>query len=146
MDYRAPSKANLDTKRRRRSVAEILLRREVEERGSLCERSNTGIHKKLEYFVSGSISLPSIRNYLNAYFTRTRSDRQEITDSKASFKILRRKKHSQPSLIGKKQTEERKRLEVERNDPNNSWKEWGPYLSERQWGTVREDYSDNGNW
>jgi hypothetical protein len=25
------------------------------------------------------------------------------------------------------------------------WKQWGPYLSERQWGTVREDYSDNGN-
>jgi hypothetical protein len=25
------------------------------------------------------------------------------------------------------------------------WKRWGPYLSERQWGTVREDYSANGN-
>jgi len=25
------------------------------------------------------------------------------------------------------------------------WKKWGPYLSERQWGTVREDYSNNGN-
>lgn len=25
------------------------------------------------------------------------------------------------------------------------WKKWGPYLSERQWGTVREDYSANGN-
>jgi hypothetical protein len=25
------------------------------------------------------------------------------------------------------------------------WKKWGPYLSERQWGTVREDYSENGN-
>ena len=25
------------------------------------------------------------------------------------------------------------------------WKRWGPYLAERQWGTVREDYSDNGN-
>jgi len=24
------------------------------------------------------------------------------------------------------------------------WKKWGPYLSERQWGTVREDYSENG--
>ena len=24
------------------------------------------------------------------------------------------------------------------------WRRWGPYLSERQWGTVREDYSDNG--
>jgi hypothetical protein len=25
------------------------------------------------------------------------------------------------------------------------WRKWGPYLSERQWGTVREDYSDDGN-
>ncbi len=25
------------------------------------------------------------------------------------------------------------------------WKKWGPYLSERQWGTVREDYSLDGN-
>ncbi|HYF33018.1 MAG TPA: glucosidase [Chitinophagaceae bacterium] len=28
---------------------------------------------------------------------------------------------------------------------NDRWKKWGPYLSERQWGTVREDYSDHGN-
>ena len=26
-----------------------------------------------------------------------------------------------------------------------AWKKWGPYLSERQWGTVREDFSDDGN-
>lgn len=26
-----------------------------------------------------------------------------------------------------------------------AWRRWGPYLSERQWGTVREDYSDNGD-
>src|SRR5436305_12164310 len=26
-----------------------------------------------------------------------------------------------------------------------AWKKWGPYLSERQWGTVREDYSQDGN-
>ena len=25
------------------------------------------------------------------------------------------------------------------------WRRWGPYLSDRQWGTVREDYSDNGD-
>src|SRR5499426_1825136 len=25
------------------------------------------------------------------------------------------------------------------------WRKWGPYLSERQWGTVREDYSPNGD-
>ena len=27
---------------------------------------------------------------------------------------------------------------------NKEWKNWGPYLSERQWGTVREDYSEHG--
>lgn len=27
-----------------------------------------------------------------------------------------------------------------------NWKRWGPYLSERQWGTVREDYSPDGDW
>jgi hypothetical protein len=36
------------------------------------------------------------------------------------------------------------RLEESRNQ-KAPWKKWGPYLSERQWGTVREDYSDNGN-
>src|ERR1051325_6424932 len=27
---------------------------------------------------------------------------------------------------------------------NGEWRRWGPYLSERQWGTVREDYSPYG--
>ena len=34
------------------------------------------------------------------------------------------------------------------NDANQAvapWREWGPYLSERAWGTVREDYSDYGD-
>ena len=39
--------------------------------------------------------------------------------------------------------------EVERlaDDSNRkkNWKRWGPYLAERQWATVREDYSENGN-
>jgi len=41
-------------------------------------------------------------------------------------------------------TEEERRLE-EARQPATPWKKWGPYLSERQWGTVREDYSDTGN-
>ena len=41
-------------------------------------------------------------------------------------------------------SKEQQRLEEARN-PNTPWKKWGPYLSERQWGTVREDYSDNGD-
>ena len=39
---------------------------------------------------------------------------------------------------------EQQRLEQARNS-NVPWKKWGPYLSERQWGTVREDYSDDGD-
>ena len=31
------------------------------------------------------------------------------------------------------------------DDKKAPWKKWGPYLSERQWGTVREDYSEGGN-
>ncbi|HEX8782615.1 MAG TPA: hypothetical protein VF764_04540, partial [Steroidobacteraceae bacterium] len=41
-------------------------------------------------------------------------------------------------------TTEEKRLEEARREIA-SWKKWGPYLSERQWGTVREDYSEDGN-
>jgi hypothetical protein len=33
----------------------------------------------------------------------------------------------------------------ETRDKAVPWKQWGPYLSERQWGTVREDYSEGGN-
>lgn len=39
---------------------------------------------------------------------------------------------------------ERKRLELYRTREGN-WKKWGPYLSERAWGTVREDYSEDGD-
>jgi len=31
------------------------------------------------------------------------------------------------------------------SDNYRNWKKWGPYLAERQWGTVREDYSQHGN-
>ncbi|MDR4508573.1 MAG: hypothetical protein MRJ65_10130, partial [Candidatus Brocadiaceae bacterium] len=34
---------------------------------------------------------------------------------------------------------------LEANQQKAPWKKWGPYLSERQWGTVREDYSDSGD-
>jgi hypothetical protein len=41
------------------------------------------------------------------------------------------------------QTTEDRRLEEARTRKRH-WKRWGPYLSERQWGTVREDYSASG--
>jgi hypothetical protein len=47
--------------------------------------------------------------------------------------------NSQSSLIA-----EAIRLSEDRARTKN-WKRWGPYLSERQWATVREDYSPYGN-
>ncbi len=41
-------------------------------------------------------------------------------------------------------TAEQVRLDQAR-EKKVSWKKWGPYLSERQWGTVREDYSEGGD-
>src|SRR5512145_2510333 len=41
-------------------------------------------------------------------------------------------------------TAEQKRLDESRSQVA-PWKKWGPYLSERQWGTVREDYSASGD-
>ena len=34
-------------------------------------------------------------------------------------------------------------IEAQRREQH--WRRWGPYLSERAWGTVREDYSANGD-
>ncbi len=39
---------------------------------------------------------------------------------------------------------EKQRLQEDR-EGRQPWRKWGPYLSERQWGTVREDYSPNGD-
>ena len=49
--------------------------------------------------------------------------------------------HSALSYI---EVTEQKRLN-EAREKGIPWKRWGPYLSERQWGTVREDYSSDGN-
>src|SRR4051812_9053069 len=51
---------------------------------------------------------------------------------------------ARPRLEGTVMNAEQRRLE-EAREKKADWKKWGPYLSERQWGTVREDYSDNGD-
>jgi hypothetical protein len=53
----------------------------------------------------------------------------------------RTKKHTPPHQPH--QAEQLRLVEDDRRIKN--WKRWGPYLSERQWGTVREDYSSDGS-
>jgi hypothetical protein len=51
---------------------------------------------------------------------------------------------AQKSAVTYIETNEQHRLN-EAREKGIPWKKWGPYLSERQWGTVREDYSQDGN-
>ncbi len=53
-------------------------------------------------------------------------------------------KPSPQPTIAYVETKEQRRLNDAR-EAGIPWKKWGPYLSERQWGTVREDYSQDGN-
>lgn len=53
-------------------------------------------------------------------------------------------KSTQGPHIAASETTEQRRLN-ECREKGIAWKKWGPYLSERQWGTVREDYSLDGN-
>src|SRR6516162_1868834 len=70
-----------------------------------------------------------------------------------SFIIVRLERNRSTSMNPKNQPNptlsyvevtEQKRLN-EAREKGVPWKKWGPYLSERQWGTVREDYSKDGN-
>ena len=47
-------------------------------------------------------------------------------------------------MVGKRKTAEQVRLD-EAHERTAHWRRWGPYLADRQWGTVREDYSTNGD-
>ena len=49
---------------------------------------------------------------------------------------------SQKAKVSRISAEEQRLAEDTRRERN--WKKWGPYLAERQWGTVREDYSADG--
>src|SRR4028119_1637333 len=41
-------------------------------------------------------------------------------------------------------TKEHERLNEPATQPIHPWRKWGPYVSERAWGTVREDHSEHG--
>ena len=64
------------------------------------------------------------------------------SDSKGAAPRKRGQKTAAPSPFV--DVTEQKRLNDAR-EAGIPWKKWGPYLSERQWGTVREDYSQDGN-
>src|SRR6266511_1509241 len=67
----------------------------------------------------------------------------EIRSFESRNKFYASQNFTEPSDQPKNMTLEEKRLQQSRSREKH-WKRWGPYLSERAWGTVREDYSDDG--
>src|SRR3984893_18408962 len=65
--------------------------------------------------------------------------KKNVTPTKTSVKHA----SDDPQLLGKANAESARLREC--HESHVPWKKWGPYLSERQWGTVREDYSEDGN-
>jgi hypothetical protein len=65
----------------------------------------------------------------------------EIVPSELRLRIDRKPKAARPQI---ESGAEALRLAADAKREKN-WKRWGPYLAERQWGTVREDYSEWGN-
>jgi hypothetical protein len=57
---------------------------------------------------------------------------------------LEQKQRGEKKSGGQSMNAETMRLKESR-EGEKEWKKWGPYLSERQWGTVREDYSEEGD-
>jgi hypothetical protein len=72
---------------------------------------------------------------------KNQSDSKETAQQKRGQKATSTKIPDTPHFID---VMEQKRLN-EAREAGIPWKKWGPYLSERQWGTVREDYSQDGN-
>ena len=80
----------------------------------------------------------SVACTLDAWRLLTEAERRRTRKSGKSEPTTRRT-DKMPQAIDA----ERRRIEESRNGAEN-WRRWGPYLSERQWGTVREDYSPGG--
>lgn len=66
------------------------------------------------------------------------SDKQKKSSPKSE-------RTSQSKRTGKKKLNKEQQRLVGAEKDTSPWRRWGPYLSERSWGTVREDYSDNGS-
>lgn len=122
------------------SVSEISAGCQVDEKRSQQEIKWLDLLRLRDKLRKVSPSFWSVRNYFNAQLLKSNSSYSEENFPK----IWRRKKSY--TAEWKKQPEECRRLEEDKSDPDNRWREWGPYLSERQWGTVREDYSHDGTW
>src|SRR5438094_31141 len=89
----------------------------------------------------GSTSTSGLRR--SPFKTNSSSQREQKQGVDPMAVLLAETKRELKEPGARTLTKEEQRLEESR-ERRVHWKRWGPYLSERQWGTVREDYSPGG--
>jgi hypothetical protein len=77
--------------------------------------------------------------FLNSCKTLSRKATEQLSGAQLPTHF---EEEERTNMADMNDTAEKKRLD-EAGAKGIPWRRWGPYLSERQWGTVREDYSDN---
>ena len=86
--------------------------------------------------------------FLPQQFQRRQLVRRPVAAASDTYRVHGQKRWGGPvpenQATEPARTAEGSRL-AEARDRGTPWKLWGPYLSERQWGTVREDYSESGD-
>src|SRR5262245_40966020 len=88
--------------------------------------------------LSVSSALLGLLSSAMGYSSRTAQDRAPSTRlSTGSASVPSMSERSYPTAEHRRMAEDRDRIV--------RWRQWGPYLSDRAWGTVREDYSASGD-
>src|SRR5215471_3247471 len=81
----------------------------------------------------------AVQNFPPIRIGNKKETKDFVSDTLSRLSVRHRKVCTMPDQLAEEQ-----RLAAA-SEGRTKWKFWGPYLSERQWGTVREDYSENGN-
>src|SRR6266545_2874211 len=109
------------------------------ERGGGTVRALAAIHSRTAFM--GRPATPSCRSSSRAWTRPRWLRRRSVETGNRSLRSgVGLQEHRRRQAVS---GAEKRRLEEDARRVRN-WKRWGPYLSERQWGTVREDYSPNG--
>lgn len=131
----------------KRYSSERFLQAELEELEKFQQKRNTGVQRLWDHIRTGN--LPNMRSYIHRELLGKEGWEEKCNSYFALMKSIGRKekrKASEPDVLWDHPSCESGRLLQTADEPGTGWKTWGPYVSDRQWGTVREDYSEDGNW
>jgi len=129
----------------KRYNSELILQLELEELERLQQKKSSGVHRLWDHIKTAA--LPNVRSYIHRELLGREEWEEKCSSYLAFMKNLGSKRKRTPSdvdVLWDHPSHESERLLQDTHGV--SWRTWGPYVSERQWGTVREDYSVDGNW